>query len=129
MQCGSFSRHSICNKVSLKHPYSYGAKATNPGARDKHKSTEDKTMKDLPSITDILINNFGRDKSLNEIADDFESLELEIAREKSAPGEDTQRMAALKILTSFQLRKVLEKLTEEPAKPDPRKRVHLRLVK
>jgi hypothetical protein len=75
-------------------------------------------MKDKPTITEILINNFGQDKSLNELADDFETLELEVANEKSAHGEDTQRMAALKVLSSFQLKRVLEKLTEEPVKPD-----------
>ena len=86
-------------------------------------------MKDETSITDILINHFGRDKSLNELADDFETLELDIAHEKSTHGEDTQRMAALKILLSFQLKRVLEKLVEEPVKPDPRDRSHLRVIK
>jgi len=86
-------------------------------------------MKDETTITNILVNNFGRDKSLNELADDYEALELEVAREKSTHGEDTQRMTALKILSSFQLRRVLEKLAEKPGKPAPRDRSHLRVIK
>ena len=86
-------------------------------------------MKDETTITNILVNNFGRDKSLNELADDYEALELEVAREKSTHGEDTQRMTALKILSSFQLRRVLEKLVEKPGKPAPRDRSHLRVIK
>ena len=86
-------------------------------------------MKTDPTITDILVNNFGRDKPLSEIADDYEALELEVASEKSAHGEGTQRMTALKILSSFQLRRVLEKLVEKPSKPAPRDRSHLRVIK
>ena len=86
-------------------------------------------MKDETTITNILVNNFGRDKSLNELADDYEALELEVAREKSTHGEDTQRMTALKILSSFQLRRVLEKLVEKPGKPAPRDRSYLKIIK
>ena len=86
-------------------------------------------MKDETNITDILVNNFGRDKSLNELADDFEMLELAITREKSSHGEATQRMTALRILFSFQLKRVLEKLVEKPGKPAPRDRSHLKVVK
>ena len=86
-------------------------------------------MKDETTITDILVNNFGRDKSLNELADDFEALELELTHEKSAHGEDTQQMTTLKILSSFQLKRVLEKLVEEPVRPAPRDRSHLKVIK
>lgn len=86
-------------------------------------------MKDETTITSILINNFATDKSLNELADDYEALELEITREKSAHGEDTQRGAALRILRSFQLKRVLEKLVEKPGKPAPRDRSHLKVIK
>lgn len=86
-------------------------------------------MKDKPTITDILVNIFSRDKPLSDLADDYEALELEVAREKPTHGEDTQRMTALKILSSFQLRRVLEKLVEKPGKPAPRDRSHLRVIK
>jgi hypothetical protein len=86
-------------------------------------------MKDETTITDILVNNFSRDKSLNELADDYEALELELAREKSTHGEDTKRMTALRILSSFQLKRVLEKLVEEPGKPALRDRSHLKVIK
>lgn len=69
-------------------------------------------MKDQATITNILINNFSQDKTLSELEDDFEALELEIDNEKSSHGEGTQRFAALKILASFQLKRVLEKLVE-----------------
>jgi len=86
-------------------------------------------MKDKPTITDILVNNFSRDKPLSDLADDFETLELEVAREKSTHDDNTQRMRALKILSSFQLRRVLEKLVEKPGKPAPRDRSHLKVIK
>ena len=86
-------------------------------------------MKDETTITDILVNNFSRGKTLNELADDYETLELEVAREKSTHGEDTQRGAALRILLSFQLKRVLEKLVEKPGKPAPRDRSHLKVIK
>jgi hypothetical protein len=38
-------------------------------------------MNEKPTITEILVNNFGRDKSLSELADDYEALELEIDNE------------------------------------------------
>ena len=58
-------------------------------------------MNEKPTITEILVNNFERDKSLSELADDYEALELEIDNEKSRHGEGTQRFAALKVLVGL----------------------------
>jgi hypothetical protein len=86
-------------------------------------------MKNAPTITDIVINNFGQDKSLIELADDYKILEREIAREKSDHAEDTQRMTALRILFSLQLTRVLKKLAEEPEQPKPRDQSYLKVIK
>jgi hypothetical protein len=64
------------------------------------------------SITDILLNHFAGDKSLKQIQQDYEDLELMIARERAANGEDSRRLAALNVLAKFQLKLVLEKLAE-----------------
>ena len=69
------------------------------------------------SITSILIDHFSIDKTLKQIQQDYEDLELMIARERSANGEDSRRLAALNVLAQFQLKLVLEKLVETPDKP------------
>ena len=69
------------------------------------------------SITSILIDNFSIDKTLKQIQQDHEDLELMIARERAANGEDSRRLAALNVLAQFQLKLVLEKLVETPDKP------------
>jgi hypothetical protein len=68
------------------------------------------------SITDLLINQFATDKSLQEIQQDYEDLELLIARERAANGEDSRRLAALNVIAQLQLKLVLEKLVETPDK-------------
>jgi len=69
------------------------------------------------SITSILIDNFSIDKTLKQIQQDHEDLELMIARERAANGEDSRRLAALNLLAQIQLKLVLEKLVETPDKP------------
>jgi len=69
------------------------------------------------SITSILIDHFSIDKTLKQIQQDYEDLELMIARERSANGEDSRRLAALNVLAQIQLKLVLEKLVETPDKP------------
>jgi hypothetical protein len=69
------------------------------------------------SLTDVLINHFATNKSLREIQQDYEDLELMIARERAANGEDSRRLAALNVLAQIQLKLVLEKLVETPDKP------------
>ena len=69
------------------------------------------------SITSILIDNFSIDKTLKQIQQDHEDLELMIARERAANGEDSHRLAALNVLAQIQLKLVLEKLVETPDKP------------
>jgi hypothetical protein len=72
------------------------------------------------SITDILINNFSDEKTLTEVREDYEDLELLIERECSTNGKNSRRLAALNVLAQFQLKLVLEKLAETPDKPaDP----------
>jgi hypothetical protein len=70
-----------------------------------------------PSITDILIHNFADEKTLTEVREDYEGLELLIERERSANGKDSRRLAALNVIAQFQLKLVLEKLAETPDKP------------
>jgi hypothetical protein len=74
-------------------------------------------MNDEMLVIDILLDRFGRDKSLQKIREDHEDLELMIARERSANGEETRRLAALNVIAQFQLKLVLEKLVETPDKP------------
>jgi hypothetical protein len=74
-------------------------------------------MNDEMLVIDILLDRFGRDKSLQKIREDYEDLELMIARERSANGEETRRLAALNVIAQFQLKLVLEKLVETPDKP------------
>jgi hypothetical protein len=69
------------------------------------------------SITDVLINHFATNKSLREIQQDYEDLELIIARERAANGEDSRRLAVLNVLAQIQLKLVLENLVETPDKP------------
>jgi hypothetical protein len=69
------------------------------------------------SITSILIDHFSIDKTLKQIQQDYEDLELMIARERSANGEDSRRLAALNVLAQFQLKLVLDNLVETPDKP------------
>jgi hypothetical protein len=63
-------------------------------------------------ITDILLNHFATDKSLREIQQDYEDLELMITSERAANGEKSRRLAALNVLARFQLTLILEKLAE-----------------
>ena len=69
-----------------------------------------------PSVTDILINHFGTDKSLREIGQDYEAIQEMIERERSANGEGSRRLAALRVLANLQLQLVLRKLVETPDK-------------
>ena len=69
-----------------------------------------------PSITDILINNFADEKTLTEVREDYEDLELLIERERTANGVDSRRLAALNVIAQFQLKLVLEKLVGPPDK-------------
>jgi hypothetical protein len=69
-------------------------------------------MIEEPSITDILLDHFGTDKTLQEIRQDYEDLELIIERERSANGEGSRRLAALNVLADWQLKLVLQKLVE-----------------
>jgi hypothetical protein len=73
-------------------------------------------MNDEMLVIDILLDRFGRDKSLQIIREDYEDLELMIARERSANGGGSRRLAALNVLAQFQLKLVLEKLVETPDK-------------
>ena len=68
------------------------------------------------SITSILIDHFSIDKTLKQIQQDYEDLELMIARERAANGENSRRLAALNVLAQIQLKLVLEKLVETPDK-------------
>ncbi|MEJ2177847.1 MAG: hypothetical protein P8Y12_07825 [Gammaproteobacteria bacterium] len=68
-------------------------------------------------IIEILIHNFADEKSLTDVREDYEDLELIIERERSANGEESRRLAALKVLAQFQLKLVLDKLAESPDKP------------
>jgi hypothetical protein len=68
------------------------------------------------TITDILISHFGTDKTLQEIRQDYEDLELIIERERSANGEGSRRLEALNILAGFQLEILLRKMAETPDK-------------
>ena len=65
-------------------------------------------INDETLIIDILLDRFERDKSLQEIREDYEDLVLMIARERAANGEGSRRLAALDVLTRFQLKLVLE---------------------
>jgi hypothetical protein len=53
-------------------------------------------MNDETLIIDILLDRFERDKSLQEIKEDYEDLELMITRERAANG-DTDRQAAFSV--------------------------------
>jgi len=73
-------------------------------------------MNNVTPITDILIQNFSREKTLKDIQQDYEDLELLIERERAANGDDSRRLKAINVLTGFQLKLVLEKLAEAPDK-------------
>ena len=68
-------------------------------------------------IIEILIHNFADEKTLTEVREDYEDLELLIERERSINGVDSRRLAALNVIAHFQLKLVLEKLAETPDKP------------
>jgi hypothetical protein len=70
-------------------------------------------MNDL-TVTDILINNFATEKSLKQIQQDYEHLKLMVEHERAATGNESRRLAALNVLSKFQLKLVLEKLVETP---------------
>ena len=65
-------------------------------------------------IIDILIHNFSDEKTLTEVREDYEDLELLIERERTANGVDSRRLAALNVIAQFQLKLVLKKLAETP---------------
>jgi hypothetical protein len=67
-------------------------------------------------ITEILIHNFEDGKTLSQVRQDYEDLELLIERERAANGKNSRRLAALNVLAQFQLKLVLEKLAETPDK-------------
>jgi hypothetical protein len=73
-------------------------------------------VKDKTSIIDILLNNFRADKTLREVGLDYEALQREIERERSANGEDSRRLAALQVVAQFQLQVLLRRLAETPDK-------------
>lgn len=66
------------------------------------------------NITDMLINHFGTERTLCEVRDDYEDLELMIDRERAASPDGSRRLAALKVLARLQLNLILEKLVETP---------------
>ena len=68
-------------------------------------------------IIDILIHNFSDEKTLTQVRQDYEDLELLIERERSTNGVDSRRLAALNVIAHLQLKLVLEKLAETPDKP------------
>jgi hypothetical protein len=67
-------------------------------------------------IIEILIHNFTDEKTLTEVREDYEDLELLIERERSTNGVDSRRLAALNVIAHIQLKLVLEKLAETPDK-------------
>ena len=66
------------------------------------------------NIIEILIHNFSDEKTLTQVRQDYEDLELLIERERSTNGVDSRRLAALNVIAQFQLKLVLEKLAETP---------------
>jgi hypothetical protein len=64
-------------------------------------------------IIDLLINNFETDKTLKEIAQDYQHLEWLIVKERSSGSADPRRLAALNILLHFELKLTLEKLVKD----------------
>lgn len=65
-------------------------------------------------IIDILIHNFNGAKTPREVGEDYEALQGLIKRERSANGEDSRRLTALKILAGLQLELLLRRLAEIP---------------
>ena len=70
-------------------------------------------MYDETELIDILINNFGRDKSLQEIARDYNDLEWMLVKERTSSGVDSRRLAVLNVLLCFELKLAREKLVIE----------------
>ena len=68
-------------------------------------------MNDETDLIDILINNFGRDKSLEEIGRDYNDLEGMIVVERASSSADPRRLAALNVLLRFELKLAREKLS------------------
>jgi hypothetical protein len=68
-------------------------------------------------IIELLIHNFEDEKTLTEVREDYEDLELLIERELVANGKDSRRLAALKILSSLQLELLLKRLAETRDNP------------
>ena len=64
-------------------------------------------------IIDLLINNFEKDKTLKEIAHDYQHLEWMLVKERSSGSADPRRLAALNVLLSFELKLTLEKLVKD----------------
>jgi hypothetical protein len=67
-------------------------------------------------IIDILIHNFQDGRTLTDVREDYEALQLMVEHERSANGEESRRLAALKVLAQFQLKLLLENLVETSEK-------------
>lgn len=67
-------------------------------------------MNDETELIDILINNFGRDKSLQEIGWDYNDLEWMIVKERTSSSADSRRLAVLNVLLRFALKLAREKV-------------------
>ena len=52
-------------------------------------------------IIELLIHNFEDEKTLTQVREDYEDLELLIERERSTNGVDSRRLAALNVLAQF----------------------------
>ena len=68
-------------------------------------------MNDETDLIDILINNFGRDKSLQEIGRDYNDLEWMVLKERTSSRADSRRLAALNVLLRFERKLAREKLS------------------
>ena len=64
-------------------------------------------------LIDLLINNFEKDKTLKEIAHDYQQLEWMLVKERSSGNADPRRLAALNILLHFELKLTLERLVKD----------------
>ena len=62
---------------------------------------------------ELLINNFGRDTSHQEIARDYTDLEWMIMEERTSIGVDSRRLAVLNVLLRLELKLARGKLVIE----------------
>ena len=67
------------------------------------------TMKNEPSLAQIVVNAFDRDYSLADAASDLGHLILELELEKSSRGENTERAAELRKMISVQKKLALSR--------------------